>query len=160
MQRKWEKELEGKWNGEKSINTRWSEEERRGGVALSLLFVTPSQLLGFMESFLSWCCFLIDIKMHWPVCQYSPSPSLSTLTPLFTLYLFNSPCLTDVGCHLHTVWRDRNGTLTSHLTSSCDGQQFLPVRAVLLVKPCSVFCLSVQAPASVCQCHISWPCHV
>lgn len=49
---------------EKGINTKSSKEERRGGVALSLLLVTPSQLPGFMESFLSWCCFLIDIKMH------------------------------------------------------------------------------------------------
>lgn len=85
---------------------------------------------------------------------------LYILTPPSTVYLFNSSCLTDVGCHLHTALRDRNGTLTSHLTSSCDGQQFFPVRTVLLVKPCSVFCLSVQAPASVRHCHISWPCHV
>lgn len=41
-----------------------------------------------------------------------------------------------------------------------DGQQLLPIRTVLLVKPCSVFCLSIQTPASVCQCHISWSCHV
>lgn len=54
----------------------------------------------------------------------------------------------------------RSGTLTSHLSGGFDGQHFLSVTAVLLVKPCSVFCLSVQAPASVCQCHISWPCHV
>lgn len=39
-------------------------ELRRGGIALSLLLVTPSQLPGFMERFLSWCCVLIDIKMH------------------------------------------------------------------------------------------------
>ena len=103
---------------EKGTNTRRSKEERRGGMATSLLLVTPSQLPGFMESFLSWCCFLIDIKMHWPVCQRSPSPSLKTLTPPFTLYLLNSPCLTDGGCHLHTGWRDRNGSLTSHLTSA------------------------------------------
>lgn len=49
---------------EKGIKTRRSKEEGRGGVALSLLLVTPSQLPGFMESFLSWFCFLIDIKMH------------------------------------------------------------------------------------------------
>lgn len=35
----------------------------RGG-ALSLLLVTPSQLRGFMERFLSCCCLLNDIKMH------------------------------------------------------------------------------------------------
>lgn len=35
-----------------------------GGGALSLLLVTPSQLHGFMERFLSCCCLLIDIKMH------------------------------------------------------------------------------------------------
>lgn len=70
---------------EKGMSTRWIKEERKGGVSLSLLLVTPSQLPGFIESFLSWCCFLIDIKMHWPVCQHSPSPPLYTHSPPFTL---------------------------------------------------------------------------
>lgn len=57
------------------------------------------------------------------------------------------------------AWQKWQPYLTSH-QRLCDGQQLLPIRTVLLVKPCSVFCLSMQAPASVCQCHISWSCHV
>lgn len=70
-----------------------------------------------------------------------PSPSVYTLTPPFIFDLFSSPCLTDVGCHLHTVWRDRVGIFTYHLPSSCDGQQFRHVRTVWLVKPRSIFCI-------------------
>lgn len=71
---RWEKllELVGKKMREKRIKTRWSKEGCRRGIGLSLPLVTPSQLPGFMASFLSWCCFLIDIKKHWPVCQCSP----------------------------------------------------------------------------------------
>lgn len=50
--------------GEKAERTGRSAAPRGGGIALSLLLVTPSQPHGFMERFLSWCCFLIDIKMH------------------------------------------------------------------------------------------------
>lgn len=49
---------------EKGINTRWSKPESQRRISLFMLLLAPSQLLGFMESFLSWCCFLIDIKMH------------------------------------------------------------------------------------------------
>lgn len=128
-ERKNEKELE-RGRERRGVSTGRSKEERRGGIALSLLLVTPSQLPGFMERFLSRCCFLIDIKMHWPVCQFSSSPCLLTVTTPLTLHLLNSLCLTYSGCHLHTVWRNRNGTLNSRLGSSCDGQQSPPIRTV------------------------------
>ena len=124
MQRKWGREGQR----ERSMKTGWrsypscplcsqdgAQRRGRGGIALSLLLVTPSQLPGFMERFLTWCCFLIDIKMLWPVCHFSSSPCLFTLSPPLPLYLLNSPRLTDTGCHLHMVRRDRNGTPNSHL---------------------------------------------
>lgn len=34
-----------------------------------------------MEPLLSWCCLLIDIKTHWPLCHFSSSRCLSAFTP-------------------------------------------------------------------------------
>lgn len=132
-ERKNQKELR-KISGNKTL--KHDEANRKEGIGLSLLLVAPSQLRGFMVDFLSWCCLLIDIKMT----SMSMLHFLSSPPPLILLF-FNSPCLTDVDCHLHRLRHARNGIRTSHLSSSCDDQQLLPVRTILLVKPRSVFCI-------------------
>lgn len=63
-ERKNEKEREGdcEREGHKHKMERGGEKGRRGYVLAISHSVTAPWL--FMESFLSWCCFLIDIKMH------------------------------------------------------------------------------------------------
>lgn len=67
--------------------------------------------------------------------QRDSAPPLLRSVPslLFSLISLTLPHLSDVGCHLHTVWRDRYVPLTSHLSSRCHGQQSSTVRMLLLV---------------------------